>query len=559
MLRLSLVQGVLSLKVLANYLERSVPDADGTSKRKNVWGKAPATIIIRHTDVRILASILIEVPEEFMAITKSGILHVIRAFLVARSIAYERIVYKTFFRWMEAIQGLYDGLTGKADIALMRTVALRLGTSVPQKFAYREGYAPVLRHLDLLFSPPEMSATEIEIVKAQVPAPYDICVVPEETWRHVIKNDSDLFRLDHVLRGSWNMQKHITGVDKNAAETEPDAPTLCIVCLDVKPRRMFAMLTCERHLLCASCVLQCRRVALDAGDGGGGSGGGTVTTRCPMRCQYRCTAMPLAAYEYQLREMRARLDFNAVVFGAPVDRKPVELRVGDYIRVRLAGRVRTWVKVDEMLGTTLAVVCADAYPILVLARSDVVLDVIRGDSGSVPLNTLLSAMELTDIEENSQHSITYARRGVEGVSSGHRDVRHFHMCVKKTNKRSGSGSGSGSEGSDTEQETGAWVRVRFPVARLEPSILHSQLEPVYDTLQDLHAVFEETHEILPSMLPSACACMQARGFQLAKQSCFRCRRVVCGSCFGSVSSVCAFCKACDALGPRVLENYSATR
>ena len=523
---------LLSLKKLAGFLGKYETDTTPP--------KSTQVPVIGGLDVRILASMLIEFPEDFMVITRSSILALLRGFLVTRNLAYERVVYRTFFRWLEVVEGLQDGLTRESDIALMRIVALRLGKSGPQRHTFRDSYAPVLRHLGLLFSPPAMSEREVEMVRTQAPAPYTICLVPDDTWRNVVRSDVDLFRLDHVLRGSWGMQPHITGVDVDATPSGPDEPLLCVVCLEMKPRRMFAMLTCERHVLCAACVLQCRAVAAAE------SAAVTVTFRCPLRCQFRCSAMPMVAYEYQQREMQARLDFNAFVFnesegegeGAPAIR-PVVLRAGDYIRLRLAGRVKTWVRVDEMLGTTLAIICADAFPIAVLARSDVVLDTMRGDSGSVPLNTDLSAEELEDIAENAQQSITYA---LKGEGAGHKDVRHYHMCTRI----------------DGAEEAGVWTRVKKPVAREEFSVQHSRLEPVYGSLQALHAVLEETHAILPTMLPSACRCVQLRGFQLAKQSCLRCRRVVCTPCFGSVSSVCAFCKACDAIGPHVLETHAAS-
>ena len=96
------------------------------------------------------------------------------------------------------------------------------------------------------------------------------------------------------------------------------------------------------------------------------------------------------------------------------------------------------------------------------------------------------------------------------------------------------------------------------MARNEYSILYGRHEPVYDSIQSLHAALQATHELLPTMLPSSCACVYARGFHLGRQVCMRCRRIVCTTCFGSVSSVCVFCKACDALGPDVLEKYTAS-
>ena len=591
----------LCLKRLAGFLSNSAP-----TQNKGI-SDGSFRYIISDADVRILASIATGLPEDALCLTRKSIRTLVRALLCHRgSLVHEAIVYGVLFTWMKNIctdsGGSGSGSGGvsigtsngdREDAALLRTAALRMGDgrAAGSKHVYSTKYTPVMENLELVCSSrmPRLTPDELCALKSQVPAPYAMCVLPELVWRNVVATDADLFRLDSVLRCAWDMQADVVDVDADLdvdVDVEPQQD--CIVCLETKPRRMFAMLSCERHVLCASCVLQHRSAASDGASVAGASvaiEAARKTTRCPMRCQYRCTAIPLAAYEYQVREMEALRTLRAALFDqVEVDTKAhgtlettlkwqyPAFRVGDFVRLRIAGSVKTWVRVDAVMENGLLAVCVRTYPIFVLPSHDVVLGVMFA---STPLNTGLDAEDLRDIEVHSQHSITYGRKrrghkidaGAEAeyvgegededededevVANAGNNVMHYQLCSKRSASRECS-HGSVKDCAASSSSC-VWVRVVHPVARNEYSTLYAREEPVYDSLNSLHAALADTHDILPTMLPSACACVEDRGFHISRQVCMRCRRVVCTACFGSVSSVCAFCKACDALGPSIIE------
>ena len=496
---------VVSLKEVARLLLLSNANADVEVELSHLLPR----YVISDADVLLLAYVVTGLPEEALKITQASILLLLKAFLTSRrKLVYETAVYDSFFFWLKTIEELGGVPFREEDVALMRTVALMRCKARPH------GYTHALRHLPLLFAEPAMNEAELKMLHEQVPESRAVCVAPELVWRQVVRTDEDLMHLDVVLRGAWGMP--------------PAADVLheCAVCFEEKPRCMFAMLSCERHLLCATCVLQYRRVGSDV------AGLSKVTTRCPMRCQYRCVAMPLAAYERQVAEMGVFVELQALLFSSlPAPPFPVALRAGDYVRVRLAGSVHKWVRVDAVLGAQQRVARAsvNGYPIVVLARSDVVLSVMRHEGGSVPVNTQLSEDDLEAIEAQSRHSITYVGRACGKAA-------HFHHCE------------------DGNEETGAWVRVTHPVERNTFSVRHGS-DKSHRSLKELHAVMQASHDMAPTMLASACRCMQDRGFHLATQLCVRCRHATCVTCFGSVASVCAFCRACDAIGPDVVERF----
>ena len=561
----------------------------------------PKYYVLSSVDVRILASIVTGLPENAMLLTRKGILGFARALVHHRgSLLYDVVVYNILFTWLKTVEELGGGLEHRQDIALLRTVALRMagGRATGNRHVYSTKYATVLQHLKLMCSPdlPTMTPGELLLLKAQVPGPHTACVAPELVWRSIVKSDGDLLRLDNVFRGAWDMQPSMIS---DAAEVDPEhssavavavavAVAECCVCLESKSTRVFSMLSCEKHMLCATCVLHCRKFTSDnrrerESESGHDSerererlGPSTqLTTRCPMRCKYRCTAIPLAAYEYQSKEMEALKTLHELLFEATAPTataltptlklklkpkpKPAwqypAFKVGDYVRLRVAGAVKTWVRVDAVLSKDLLLVCLHTYPVFVLVCHDVILGVV---TNSTPLNSVLSLEDVKDIEAHAEQSITFGKRkagmvvdggGVDAeVDSDADDVLHYHL-YNVTNTLE-----THEVSAEKHTSSMAWIRVTDPVHRNEHGVRYiGHDQPVYDSLQSLCARWAATHDMLPTMLSSSCACVQDRGLHLSRQVCLRCRRVVCTVCFGGVTAVCAFCRACDTIGPHVVE------
>ena len=392
-------------------------------------------------------------------------------------VRYPSETYSAFQRWMMAP---WPTAASSSERHVMRRVALKLHNELPCTPFFR--HVPI-KHLRKLFSAKELAK--------RLPAPGVFLSHCHSFWMN-IRCDADLLFVAQVMRHAWRL-----GPAPAAME--------CPICFDSKPADAFGMLTCGAHALCCACILKCRAHSANS------------VFRCPMRCSYNCGAVPLALHEYLRHEhdvLLRSLSLHAVKKVAT----PVRVHAEQYVQVAIFGTLKTWVKVERVIGNNTLLVCNSfSWTSVLPATSDFVFDVAA--KAVPPLRQTLTPRNLRYLEDHCTETLTFVENDddEDDEDDDEKDpVQHYARVPGEP----------------------YWQRVKYHTG---PPVPTSSCEAWF-SLRTIYSDMAGRFELVPSLSPIACTCEHTH---LALQTCRGCQRHVCTTCFGSPFSLCVICRAED--------------
>lgn len=284
-----------------------------------------------------------------------------------------------------------------------------------------------------------------------------------------IRTDEDMIFFNDLADSAW------------MAPRRRPVTHCCPICLSDKPENAFAVLACEQHRICASCVLSLIKHSTNGG-----------YFECPMRCGWKMFALPLAVYNSLAYERRAMCSVSAPHSVVPLTR-------GQYVKVRLSKTYTTWMRVDDLVLPSVIRIGSDyGCPFFVLNRSDVILDVADVPADDEVFNDAV----VHSLSKVCLAGVTFAPR------AAHLQVLPMYYKTVLQN------------------------------SCLKYLLLGAALPEEPKTLLEIVHVLQYTHFILPTFTLLSCPCETFASVQI----CMLCKQYVCGTCFGSVYSICALCK-----------------
>lgn len=453
----------------------------------------PSLYDIAPRDVMIIVDSFCNWPATVRRFSSRALFTKLTETLLLTGVKYSKNVYQTLHAWLSK-----PFPTCTFGRNLLRQLSMKLLVDVDDGFSVPFRNVTVESMRQLFYTLPSM-----EVLCKRLPTPHVFLKFIDMFWQN-IKSDNDLQYVSELMRLAWRR-----GGSGDGTSPMHDCP----ICLDTKPVEMFGMLTCGSHMLCCTCILTSRALH--------GTPYGAVF-RCPMRCTYNCTAVPMPLYDFLQYEHQVKMSLLSLPpVSAPV---PVHVAVDQYVRVSVWGTVHTWAKVQRVatpatgVGPSVFVACSDQYlmGVVLLARSDIVHEV----STAPPARRALCESEVQYLNDHCTDILSF-------MSVDNSEPPQHYARVSR--------------------HTGLWERVKFGVG---PPVPFYDAE-IWFALQTLYTEMQDAFDVIPTLVTQCCGCCE-KG-HLALQLCLHCQRRSCAACYGSPFSVCVVCRAESDMGINLLD------
>ena len=493
------------LRVTADFvLKRVLRDADVAVQKFIHYLRHPSLYEILPRDVMILVDGFCRWPASRRPFPNRAMLIKLVETVLTTGLKFNKEVYSVLYLWLSA-----PFPTVASERNLLRQLSMKLLIDADDGFSVPFKNVSVQHMRQLFHTLPSMQA-----LAKRLPSPHVFLTFIDMFWKH-IHSDEDLAYVAHLMRVAWRRG----GCDDGAELSILDCP----ICFETKPADMFGMLTCGSHKLCCTCILTSRALH-------GANPCGAVF-RCPMRCMFNCTALPLPLFDFLSYELQVHTGLVARA-GSRSAVVPVALTVGQYVRVPIWGSVHTWAKVQRVAAPSSAscpgvfIICSDDYiaGIVLLARSDMVLEVVPSTAPPVPAS--LTDTQIQYLSDHCVEILTFSSIKEDEPPQHYARVAASSYC-------------------------GLWERVKYGFGQPVPYYTTEMWFSLQTVVCDMQGAFV----LLPTQATLCCACCEEG--HLSLQSCVHCQRKSCTACYGSPFSVCVICRGEAELGINLLDLHEA--